>query len=144
MVLADALHNLGEKELSLGIISGEFRNNVINRRVSKMLAKTIPEGEVDKLTRVLGKELRNDITCYDVITAWVTENKFFGFLQKSPITLSNELLEAGFYTFAHEIMTGGWKGKEAIKQTPGDEAGDKKNEDSMSRDVTQADPSIHE
>ncbi|XP_041469935.1 uncharacterized protein LOC121419545 [Lytechinus variegatus] len=140
MVLADTLHNLGEKELALGIISGKFRNNIINSRVSKMLARTIPEGETDVLTRVLGKEMKKDLTPCDVITAWVTEKRFFGFLEKSPITLSNELLKAGFYPFAHEIMAGGWKGKEAIKQTPGDEAGDKKNEDSMSRDVTQADP----
>ncbi|XP_041469928.1 uncharacterized protein LOC121419539 [Lytechinus variegatus] len=140
MVLADALHNLGEKELALGIISGKFRNNVINSRVSKMLAKTILPEEVDKLNRVLGKELKKDLNPYDIITAWVTEKKFWGFFEKSPILLSNELLKAGFYPFAQEIMAGGWKGKEAIKQTPGDEAGDKKNEDSMSRDVTQADP----
>ncbi|XP_041469933.1 uncharacterized protein LOC121419543 [Lytechinus variegatus] len=140
MVLADALHNLGEKELALGIISGKFRNNVINSRVSEMLGKTIPPDKVDKLTRVLGKELKKDLNPYDIITAWVTEKKFFGFREKSPILLSNELLKAGFYPFAHEIMAGGWKGKEAIKETPGDEAGDKKNEGSMGRDVTQADP----
>ncbi|XP_063959825.1 uncharacterized protein LOC129267038 [Lytechinus pictus] len=137
MVLADALHNLGEKELALGIISGKFRNNVINSRVSKMLAQTIPEGIVDKLTRVLGKTLKKDLTPYDVINAWVTENKFFGFLRSpSPITLSNELLKAGFYPFAHEIMTGGWKGKEANteEQIP-EEAGDKNNDDILSSDV---------
>nr|XP_054760765.1 uncharacterized protein LOC129267038 [Lytechinus pictus] len=136
MVLADALHNLGEKELALGIISGKFRNNVINSRVSTMLARTIPEEIVDKLCRVFGKKLKKNLNPYDVITAWVTENKFFGFLQKSQITLSNELLKEGFYPFAHEIMTGGWKGKEANteEQIP-EEAGDKNNDDILSSDV---------
>ncbi|XP_063959822.1 uncharacterized protein LOC129267046 [Lytechinus pictus] len=135
IVLADALHNLGEKELALDIISGKFRKNVINSRVSKMLAQTISDGEVDKLALVLGKKLKKDLTPYDVINAWVTENKYFGFLQKSPITLSNELLKAGFYPFAHEIMTGGWKGKEVIRvETLAVEAGDEKNDDSMSCD----------
>nr|XP_054760771.1 uncharacterized protein LOC129267046 [Lytechinus pictus] len=144
MVLADALHNLGEKDLALGIISGKFRNNVINSRVSKMLAQTIPEGIVDELTRVLGKELKKDLNTYDVITAWVTEKKFFGFPEKNPITLSNELLKAGFYPFAHEIMTGGWKGKKAItkEQIPEEEARDKNNDDNLSSDVNskQEDP----
>nr|XP_054760778.1 uncharacterized protein LOC129267054 [Lytechinus pictus] len=123
MVLADALHNLGEKELALGIISGKFRNNVINSRVSKMLAKTIPEGEVDKLTRVLGKELKQAINPY-VISVWVTIKKYFRFPQKSPITLSNELLKAGFYKFAHEIMAGGWQEAHTEEQISEEEAGD--------------------
>ncbi|XP_063959277.1 uncharacterized protein LOC129267054 [Lytechinus pictus] len=123
MVMADALHNLGEKELALGIISGKFRNNVINSRVSKMLAKTIPEGEVDKLTRVLGKELKQAINPY-VISVWVTIKKYFRFPQKSPITLSNELLKAGFYKFAHEIMAGGWQEAHTEEQISEEEAGD--------------------
>ncbi|XP_041469932.1 uncharacterized protein LOC121419542 [Lytechinus variegatus] len=137
MVLADAMYSLGEKELALGIISGKFRNNVINSQVSKMLAKTIPEGVQDTLTRGLGKKLETDLNPHDIITAWVAEKKFFGFLQKSPITLSNDLLKEGFYPFAHEIMAGGWKGKDAIirVESPAEEAGDENYDASMSCDL---------
>ncbi|XP_030834642.1 uncharacterized protein LOC100892013 [Strongylocentrotus purpuratus] len=108
-VLADALFRMEEEQLSLDIISGMYRKRVIDNPVSERLAATIPETEMLTLSKILNQKVKNGQKCQDVITAWVAEKKLINLFSKSPKELSNELLGAGFYAFAHEIMAGAWK-----------------------------------
>ena len=87
-------------------MSGVCRKKAIDNPVSELLAATIPETEMPTLGELLDQKVKDGQKCQDVITAWVNREGSFKFRSKSPTKLSNELLGAGFYVFAHEIMAG--------------------------------------
>ena len=83
-----------------------YRKRGINKPVSELLAATIPEGQLPTLCKVLNQKVNIGQNCQDVITAWVGENIYFRRSWTNQLSLSNKLLAAGFYAFAHEIMAG--------------------------------------
>ena len=86
-----------------------YRNRAIDNPVSELLAATIPETKMPTLRKLLGQKVKSVQKDQDVITAWVNDKKLINLFSKSPKELSNELLDAGFYAFAHEIMAGNVK-----------------------------------